>query len=213
MARLLRDRYLVDARSAWDLVTGELIPVDSIPGEAMSDASAASPSLEAVLEVRDHGRDGAPRSMHTSLASSVRWPQAIRRLADDAATRGYVAIAVDLYFRLAPTLADDLRDRTLLLIAHAETRAEEAQAALIDAAARSPRPHLLVTIETRRSRPISAVREARAAYGARASTARAVTASAEDVAPVRRASRATEFVAAGRHAAAERLLRDVASAL
>ena len=103
----------------------------------------------------------------------------------------------------------ELDERTLLLI---DTGAEPscAHSVLLHAAARSPRPHLLLTfrraIEERLPR---LVREARAAYVARVTDRD----SPRVTELVLRARRTSEFVASGRHAAAERLLRDVIAAL
>src|SRR4030095_6566737 len=81
---------------------------------------------------------------------------------------------------------------------------------LLHAAARSPRPHLLLTFRRPIDKPSPhLVREARAAYVARVPDRD----SPRVTAPVLRARRAGEFVPSGRHAAAERLLRDVIAAL
>jgi len=103
----------------------------------------------------------------------------------------------------------DLEERTLLLL---DTAGEpfRSHSVLLHAAARSPRPHLLLTLRRPIDRPSPhLVREARAAYVARVPDRD----SPRVTELVLRAKRASEFVACGRHAAAERLLRDVIAAL
>jgi DNA-binding NtrC family response regulator len=112
----------------------------------------------------------------------------------------------------------DLAQRALLLIVHPAGSIAAGRAALVDAAARWPRPHVLLTFAS--PRPVLAaghgavVREARAVYGPRAARPPLAATLPDDVLRhVMRSARATEFVRSGRHAAAERLLRDVAGAL
>jgi DNA-binding NtrC family response regulator len=103
----------------------------------------------------------------------------------------------------------ELDERTLLLVDTAE-EPSRAHSALLHAAARSPRPHLLLTFRGAiGERSARLVREARAAYVARVTDRD----SPRVTELVLRATRAKEFVACGRHAAAERLLRDVIAAL
>jgi DNA-binding NtrC family response regulator len=147
-----------------------------------------------------------------------------------------VPIAADVYLRLRSLLAEELCERALVLIAAPAVSLETARAALMDASDRSPRPHVLLTLRHahgpsghRRgvtfrtpgpSRagcsggPDNLVREARAVYGVHSLRASVPASLPDDVKQqVGRAERAGDFVRSGRHAAAERLLRDVAAAL
>jgi DNA-binding NtrC family response regulator len=138
-------------------------------------------------------------------------------VAEAARRRGYVPIAADVYLRLRDVLGADLSQRTLLLIVHPAAPIAAGCAALVDAAARWPRPHVLLTFASPRPfvpTRIGVVREARAVYGAQARRAPLAATLPDDVLRhVTRGSRASEFMSTGRHAAAERLLRDVAAAL
>jgi DNA-binding NtrC family response regulator len=101
-----------------------------------------------------------------------------------------------------------LCERTLLLLAAPGSESSRT-AALLDAASRSQRAHVLLHL------PVcptpSVLREARARYGSGRALVRPAANVDRDVArQLERASRAMHFVAAGRHAAAVRLLRDVA---
>ena len=59
MARLLRDRYFpYDSQHAWDLATGESVPVDDGADQDECD----DPPLPLLIEVLEHGREGTPRS-------------------------------------------------------------------------------------------------------------------------------------------------------
>ena len=213
MSRLLHDRYCAYASShAWDLTTGESVRVDTI---AADDAEPPAPA--SLVEVLDHGREGEPRWVVADNANGPRSPVLTRRVAAAARARGYVPIAADIYLRLRDMLDADLAQRTLLLIVQPVASIALGRAALVDAAARWPRPHVLLSFASPRASATgrgAIVREARAVYGA--STIRAPLAATlpDDVLRhVTRGSRATEFVSSGRHAAAERLLRDVAAAL
>lgn len=214
MSRLLHDRYCAYGPShAWDLATGESVRVHAI---AHDDNEAPAPA--SLLEVLEHGRDGEPRWIVADTANGPRSPVVARRVAAAARARGYVPIAAEVYLRLREILDADLAQRTLLLMVYPAASLATGRAALVDAAARWPRPHVLLTFAS--PRPVLAVhagevvREARAVYGAR--TARpplAATLPDDVLRHVTRGSRATEFVSSGRHAAAERLLREVAAAL
>jgi len=213
MSRLLHDRYCAYASShAWDLTTGESVRVDGI---AADDAEPPAPA--SLLEVLDHGREGEPRWVVADNANGPRSPVLTRRVAAAARARGYLPIAADIYLRLRDMLDADLAQRTLLLIVQPVASIAIGRAALVDAAARWPRPHVLLSFTSPRASVTGRgeiLREARAVYGA--STIRAPLAATlpDDVLKhVTRGSRATEFVSSGRHAAAERLLRDVAAAL
>ena len=114
-------------------------------------------------------------------------------------------------------LAVDLEERTLLLIGSFARGLAAARGALVQAASCSPRPHVLLTFRCAASGGTpSVVREARAAYGAMPATPRPrrIAALPPDVVRlVERAAHAADFQRSGRHAAAERLLRDVAGSL
>ena len=218
MSRLLRDRYYADAAGrGWDLATGENVPLNDPP----DDEVVRQPALASLVEVLDHGREGCPRWVVLDRPPGARSAHVIRRAAEDARSRGFVPVAVDLYLRLGHLLVAELHDRTLLLIARPGLSQDLARSALLDAAARAPRPHVLLTFarEAGGSAPVPAaradmVREARAAYATQAVRPRLPASLPEDVMrQVLRGSRAGEFAREGRHAAAERLLRDVAAAL
>jgi DNA-binding NtrC family response regulator len=213
MSRLLHDRYCAyGSTHAWDLATGESVRMDAIAHD--DNEPPAAPSL---LEVLDHGREGEPRWIVADTAHGPRSPIVARRVAAAARARGYVPIGADVYLRLREMLDADLAQRTLLLIVHPAASLATGRAALVDAAARWPRPHVLLTFASPRpmlARHGDVVREARAVYGARTVRPPLAATLPDDVLRhVTRGSRATEFVNSGRHAAAERLLRDVAAAL
>ena len=183
------------------------------------DAAAVAdvPPIGPLVEVLDHGREGVPRWIVVD-AGRNRTPETLmRRAMWDARTRGYVPVMVDTYMQPGLLRPDELRDRTLLIVVRSAGEAAAGARALIDAAVRSSRPHVLLTIRTpataAAARPV-VVREARAVYGASALRPLSPAPVSADVARhLLRAARALEFVRAGRHAAAERLLRDVAGAL
>jgi DNA-binding NtrC family response regulator len=213
MSRLLHDRYCAYGSShAWDLTTGASVRVDAI---AADDGEPPAPA--SLLEVLDHGREGEPRWVVVDSGNGPRPGVLIRRMASAARARGYVPIAAEVYLRLREMLDGDLAQRTLLLIVPPAGSIAAGRAALVDAAARFSRPHVLLTFASPRTlvpRRGEFVREARALYGA--SPIRmplAATLSDDVLRHVARASRAAEFMNNGRHAAAERLLRDVAAAL
>src|ERR1043166_8895385 len=165
-------------------------------------------SLTALIEALDHGRDGHPRWVVAAVRRSV-FTDTAESIANAASARGYIALPLDDYVRERILNARQFDERTLLLL---DTRGDPARAhsVLLQAAAQSARPHLLLTLRTTfPAANIRVVREARAAYAAQTVTRQTLQV-AELVA---RASRAGEFIGAGRHAAAERLLRDVAAAL
>jgi DNA-binding NtrC family response regulator len=213
MSRLLHDRYYAYGSShAWDLTTGASVRVDAIAADECEPPAPAS-----LLEVLDHGREGEPRWVVADSANGPRSPVLIRRVAAAAGARGYVPIAADVYLRLRETLDADLAQRTLLLIVQPAASIAAGRAAWVDAAARYPRPHVLLTFASPRVLVAGRgefVCEARAAYGASPVRPPLAATLPDDVLRhVARASRATEFVNSGRHAAAERLLRDVVGAL
>jgi DNA-binding NtrC family response regulator len=185
--------------------------------DAIAADDCEPPAPASLLEVLDHGREGEPRWIVADTANGPRSPVLIRRVASAACARGYVPIAADLYLRLRETLDEDLAQRTLLLIVPPAASIAAGRAALIDAAARYARPHVLLTFASPRALVAGRrefVREARAAYGTPPMrVALAATLPDDVLRHVTRASRASEFMNSGRHAAAERLLRDVAAAL
>ena len=219
MPRLLGDRYVAyDAIHGCDLATGEEVRLDRLPDDG---TRGKTPALGEVLA---DGRDGAPRWVVADIRTAADAGALVRSAAAEARGHGFIPMQVALYHRLRDTLAADLDERTLLLIGSAPTAISASRAALLDAAARSPRPHVLLTFRqataARRLWPTTSltavvVREARAAYGTHVAASRhACEPMALDVARhVQRAARAAEFARSGRHAAAERLLREVAGAL
>ena len=214
MSRLLHDRYYTYGPAhAWDLATGDSVRVDEIADEASEPPAPAS-----LLEVLDHGREGQPRWVVADTTKGPRSVVVARRAAAAARARGYVPVAADVYLRLREVLDEHLQQRTLMLIVHPGTSESAGRAALVDAAARWPRPHVLLTFASPRLSSVAShhgvVREARAMYGARPVRAAIPATLSDDVLrQVARGSRAAEFTSTGRHAAAERLLRDVAGAL
>ena len=219
MCRLIDDRYLSNGSGdVLDLATRRVVPVDAIT----RDSSVDGPPIDSLVDVLDQGREGFPRWIVAELGPG-HGTAAMLRAAADASARGYVPIAVELFARGGGVLADVLRDRALLLIATMSTPVSVSRTALIAAADGCPRPHVLLsfTSEGRVRRQVAApppraaiVREARAAYGQAPLSRSTIGALPSDVARhLARAERATEFLRTGRHAAAERLLRDVAGAL
>ena len=166
--------------------------------------------LTPLIEALEHGRDGFPRWIVAAVARE--------EIIDAATSRGFVPLTIDAYAR-GRILGDrELDERTLLLI-DSSGDPSRAHMALLQAAAHSPRPHVLLTLrlppvpgersESSGPRKAALVREARQAYAAEPVDREP----AYVTELVTRASRAPEFVAAGRHAAAERLLREVEAAL
>jgi DNA-binding NtrC family response regulator len=213
MVRLLRDRYYAyDSLHGCDLVTGDAVRLDDLPAD---DTPSHEPALAPFVEVLNHGREGDPRWVVADARNGVQASALVRRAAAHARRTGYVPIRVDLYERLRESLNDDLGERSLLLIGTFADAGDTARKVFVDAAAHSPRPHVLLTFESRQSRDRGVVREARAVYGTAPlrPTSRVQAVSPDVARHLQRGARATEFQCAGRHAAAERLLRDVAAAL
>jgi two-component system response regulator HydG len=167
-----------------------------------------------LVEVLDHGTEGVPRWVLVDQGMSS-LSAIVNRAAHAAARRGFVPISVSMYTRVREAIENDLRDRALVLIATDAAQVVDGQRALVHAAAECPRPHVLLSIRRAGGSSAGVVREARAAYGAPPLVrARIAPPLPPDVADcLRRAGRAEGFARAGRHAAAERLLRDVAAAL
>ena len=212
MARLLHDRFVAyDDRHGADLVTGDDVRIDALP------PPVSEPAIPGLIEVFDDACEGSPRWVVADAANAGQAAVTARGAASAARARGFVPIQVPLYERLRATLADDLADRTLFLIGSFSRAVGRAQDALLDAASRSPRPHILLTFRLAGGvASAGVVREARTAYnGTAVTTVHAPRYSGDsDIARhLDRASRASEFQRSGRHAAAERLLRDVAAAL
>ena len=168
----------------------------------------ACADLAPLLEAIEHGREGHPRWIVVDTIDGRQIARAMERVSAAAAEKGFVSMPVDAYRRRRLVGDAELDERSLLLTDSAGgPRAHEA---LLHAAARSPRPHLLLTFRRipEKGRP-RFVREARAAYIARITDRE----SPQVLELITRASRAAAFVTCGRHAAAERLLRDVIGAL
>jgi DNA-binding NtrC family response regulator len=214
MTRLLHDRYYsYAAEHVWDLATGDTVRMGDIDVNE-SDEPAPAPLIEAL----DHGREGEPRWLVADTSAGPRSSVVARRAAAAARVRGFVPIAADVYLRLRDALKEELQHRALLLIVHPGTAVDVGRVALVEAAARWPRPHVLLTFTSSRLHGLdgghSLVREARALYGSRPARPAVSPVLSDDVLRhVARGARAAEFSHSGRHAAAERLLRDVASAL
>ncbi len=208
MTRLRHDRYLAcDDERAWDLATGDVVRLDEVGVET----AEAHPPSGTLIEVLDHGHDGAPRWVTADGGAGVSTEAAARRAAADARARGFIPMSVEMYVRLRDVLTEDLRGRALMLIARSGTAPELARRAFIDVAARSQRPHVLLTFPSTRGARQFLVREAPAAYSA--PVAISIQQRSDVAQYAERAQRAVEFVRAGCHAAGERLLREVAAAL
>ena len=213
MPRLLHDRYLAydDVRGC-DLTTGGEVRLDALPADIPEEVPPV------LAEILDDGQDGSPRWIVADTATVEDARRMTRRAAAAARVRGYVPVLVPLYQALREPLGADLAERTLLLIGPPGGGLASARAALLDAAARSPRPHVLLTFGTAAGASSECrVREARAEYVQVQAPSRLQVDrghSAPDIKRhLERAARAEEFQRSGRHAAAGRLLRDVASTL
>ena len=220
MPRLIRDRYFAyDEVHGCDLATGDAVRLDDLPADPADGGSVLlheALGLAPLVEVLSDGRDGDPRWFVADARNGVQAAAMVRRAAAEARRRGYVPLLVPLYLRWRDVLAPDLEERTLLLISSFARSVASARTALVDAASSAPRPHVLLTFRsTSGAQAACVVREARAAYGVLPASGRAAAAPmpAEVVRHIERAGRATEFHRNGRHAAAERLLRDVAGSL
>ena len=224
MSRLLHDRYYAyAAEHAWDLATGESVPL----AEMTSPLLVSTPLADPLVEVLDHGREGEPRWVVVETGAGAQSLAAARRIAEHARVRGLVPIGVDVYLRLRTLLDEELKHRTLMLILSPGSPLDRAREAIVAAAATSPRPHVLVSFSShapsqapvgdRSRRSVErghSVREARAVYGAGVALRPAVKVLSEDVLRhMARGAKWVELCQAGRHASANRLLRDVAGAL
>jgi len=141
MAGLLRDRYFEYAPNrAWDLVTGEAVSTGREDGEDR--ASEAPPA--AYVELLEHGAEGSPRRFTLDLGR-LSWREHQRMAAAEARRRGYVAVALDVFFRIRLLLVDELRTRAMVLIATPDAPPDVTRIALLHAAAMSSGPHVLLT--------------------------------------------------------------------
>jgi len=218
--RLVHDRYFAyDEIHGCDLTTGEDVRLDEAP-DSNAGLKASGYRCEegpaSIIEILNDARDGDPRWIVMDAGNALQAAAMSARAAADGRRRGFVPLLVPLYLRWRETLAVDLEDRTLLLLGSFARGLSAARGALVQAASDSPRPHVLLTFRCAASGgapPI--VREARAAYGAMPAISRPRgSALPPDVLRlVERASHAHDFQRSGRHAAAERLLRDVAGGL
>src|SRR5688500_16014153 len=168
VTRLIQDRYFAyDDRQACDLATGEQVRLDDLASVADQTPSAPCgiPALAPLIEVLDDARDGGPRWVVADARNGVQAAAMARRAACDARRRGFVPILVPLFLRWRDALADDLQERTLLLIGSFVREVATARTALLQAACSSPRPHVLLTFQTATAGAAPhIVREARAAY-------------------------------------------------
>jgi len=245
MPRLLHDRYvLYDDIHGCDLATGDEVRLDALPKDGPGDnppalvellnngrdgsprwvaydvrnrAQAAVVARRVAGAARDRGFVPILVSLYERFRDALAADLDERTLlliggaAGSPRLRAYAAQTVE------PDLTVGTVERSNLCWGgQAGKELAAARAALVDAAARAPRPHVLLTFRTTAAVESGCtVREARAAYGPQPLRQSAGTAapSAEIVRHIERAARAAEFQRAGRHAAAERLLRDVAGTL
>lgn len=179
-----------------------------LPPLSESRDGLASGSLRGLLELLDLSRDGHPRQLTLVARSSVDVDRLTPHVMAIAGNRGYVPLTLDSYDAIRTAQPERLRDRTLLLVAAPGASSGRAAAALLNAAAGCQRAHLLLMMQVQRSG--SVIREARARYGGQTTLRQVPVVDREVTGQLQRALRAGPLVAAGRHAAAIRLLRDVA---
>jgi DNA-binding NtrC family response regulator len=167
--------------------------------------------LRGLIDVLDHGRDGFPRTVHVEAPSASAADRLIARMTTDAESRGFVVLPVSSQGVIANFRPDELGARSLLLLAAPDVPATIAGDALLLAASQSARSHVLLRV----LRAPTVVREARARYahGSAAPLRRHALDRREIDSLQQRADRALSWIGTGRHAAAERVLRDVAGAL
>jgi DNA-binding NtrC family response regulator/tetratricopeptide (TPR) repeat protein len=218
--RLIQDRYFAyDEIRGCDLATGDEVRLDDLPADSANGGSVPlhdAAGLAPLVEVLNDGRDGDPRWVVADARNRMQATAMARRAAAEARRRGFVPLLVPLYLQWRDVLAPDLEERTLLLIGSFARSVALARAALVEAASSAPRPHVLLTFRSASgAQAACVVREARAAYGVVPPSGRAtaVPMPPDVIRHIERAGRATEFHRNGRHAAAERLLRDVAGSL
>ncbi len=209
MRTLIHHRYVVTAKDrVRDLATGAELPLASASARCSTDSPGL---LGPLFDALDHGREAEPQWRRVTARDRAESRALVAAIAAGAQQRGYVPVAVRCYTHAQRrVLADELRDRAVVLI-DADDASEEAQACLVAASATSSRPHVLVTVE-QPGRRRDVLREARALFG---DAAQRVPQAAHPEVPrlLEKASRAHDYILAGRHAAAERLLREVGAAL
>ncbi len=246
MPRLFHDRYvLYDDIHGCDLATGDEVRLDALPKDGPGDNPPALVELlnngrdgsprwvaydvrnraQAMVVARRVAGAACDRGFVPILVSLYeRFRDALAADLDERTLLligGVAGSSPRLRAYASQTAEPDLTVGTaersnLVWGGQAGKELAAARAALVDAAARAPRPHVLLTFRTTAAVESGyAVREARAAYGPQPlrQSAGTTAPSAEIVRHVERATRAAEFQRAGRHAAAERLLRDVAGTL
>src|SRR5262245_14774456 len=158
--RLLHDRFFeCDGGRAWNLATGEIVSRGDVTGDDLPRA----PCPAALIELLEQGRDGAPRWVVAEARSPTHATEISRLAAVEARVRGIVAVSVQMYRRLGSALADELRERTLLLLGDFESDNDH-RSVMLAAAALSARPHLLLTFRRGRVDSSLCAREARASY-------------------------------------------------
>jgi DNA-binding NtrC family response regulator len=201
-----------DGARGCDLVSGDAVALDALPAE---DSPPEPGACELGLsEVLAHGRDGEPRWLVVDARNGIQAAAIGRRAAATARRAGFVAIAVEMYLRVCDVLREELAERTLMLIGGFATALPRARAAFIEASARAPRAHVLLTFRSTAERGrASVVREARAAYGMARAPAPVQPTGGELARYLDDVARAEGFCLGGRHAAGERLLRKTAAAL
>ena len=85
MSRLLHDRYYAYASEhAWDLATGESVPLTGVAAPASTSATITEP----LVEVLDHGREGEPRWVVVETSAGPASLAVARRVAEHARVRG-----------------------------------------------------------------------------------------------------------------------------
>jgi DNA-binding NtrC family response regulator len=197
----------------------------------LTDAGASPPARldghgrdrwRGLVDALDQGADGEPRRIVVEARSRADASQCVARITALAETRGFLTLPAAALAAWRETRHDVLRNRTLLLIAASDLSPATAGHALLTASTLSPHGHVLVTIVRPASPPEPVVRrwnddavhEARARYAPRSAVSlrRALPDDGEIVGLRERAARAGVLVQHRRHAAAERLLREVASA-
>src|SRR4030095_1347351 len=97
-----------------------------------------------LIEAMDHGRDGYPRWIIVDSINARDIAHQAERISASASSRGFVPLGIDAYMRHLALGDAELNERTLLLL---DTAGEpfRSHSVLLHAAARSPRPHLLLT--------------------------------------------------------------------
>jgi len=172
---------------------------------------AEADALRGVLDALDHGCDGQPRHLDVHTRSKADRARLVRRVTSEAEARGFVVLGVGTYLAWPALRREPLGGRTLLLIATPDVSRAAAARALLHASIGSARGHVL--LEVTGSDTVT-LREARARFSSRpGELLRRITPDDREVQDLRRrAAHAVPLVTRGRHAAAGRLLREVAGA-